>query len=88
MGVHSLRAKAKAYGEAAMDLTVTLVILGIAVVIAAVSNYKGRQPHEPGVIRWIPYTGLQFVALLVIVLMLAHLVTLLTGTPLVGRFSR
>ena len=74
--------------KAAMDLTVTLVILGFAVAVAAFANYKGRQPHEPGVIRWIPYTGLQFVALLVVVLMLAHLVTLLTGTPLVGRFSR
>ena len=71
-----------------MDLTATLVILGFAVAVAAFANYKGRQPYEPGVTRWIPYTGLQFVALLVVVLMLAHLVTLLTGTPLVGRFSR
>ena len=71
-----------------MDLTVTLIVLGVAVVLAAFSNYKARQPYEPGVVRWIPYTGLQYVAILVIVLMLAHLVTLLTGTPLVGRFSR
>ena len=37
---------------------------------------------------WIPYTALQFVAILVFVLMLAHLISLLTGTPLVGRLIR
>ena len=71
-----------------MSLTVTLIILGVAVVVAGISVYKARQPYEPGKIRWIPYVWLQYVALLVVVLMLAHLVTLLTGKPLVGRIGR
>ena len=71
-----------------MNLTVTLVILGVSTLVAGFSNYKARQPYEPGRMPWIPYMGLQYVALLVIVLRRAHLVTLLTGKPLVGRFSR
>lgn len=71
-----------------MTMTVTLIILAAAVVIGGFSIYKARQPYEPGKIRWIPYVGLQYVALLVIVLMLAHLVTLWTGKPLVGRLGR
>lgn len=71
-----------------MDLTVTLVILGLAVAITGFSIFKARQPYEPGRVRWIPYAGLQYVGLLFVVLMLAHLVTLLTGTPLIGRLSR
>jgi hypothetical protein len=33
----------------------------------------------------VPYTAIQVVAVLVIILMLAHLVSLLTGQPLKGR---
>ena len=59
-----------------------------AVLLFLVATYKARQPKEVGELRWIPYGGLQFVAILVIVLALAHIVSLLTGTPLIGRFSR
>jgi hypothetical protein len=71
-----------------MTLTSTLVVLGLAAALAGFANYKVRQPSEPGRPRWVPYLGLQFVGLLLVVLMLAHLVTLLTGTPLIGRLSR
>ena len=71
-----------------MTLPVTIALLIASLAIAAFSNYKTRQPYEPGRLPWIPYTALQFVAILVFVLMLAHLISLLTGTPLVGRLIR
>ena len=71
-----------------MSLTVTISILVAALVVGAFANYKSRQPVEIGKTRWIPYLGVQFVAILAVILMAAHLVTLLTGVPLVGRFSR
>lgn len=71
-----------------MSLTVTISILVAALAVGAFANYKSRQPIELGETRWVPYLGLQFVAILVVVLMAAHLVTLLTGVPLVGRYSR
>lgn len=71
-----------------MSLAVTISILVAALVVGALANYKTRQPVELGETRWIPYLGVQFVAILVVILMAAHLVTLLTGVPLVGRFSR
>lgn len=71
-----------------MDLTTTLIVLGLAAALAGFANYKTRRPGEPGRPSLVPYAGLQYVGLLLIVLMLAHLVTLLTGTPLVGRLSR
>lgn len=71
-----------------MSLTVTISILVAALAVGAVANYRSRQPIELGETRWVPYLGVQFVAILVVVLMAAHLVTLLTGVPLVGRYSR
>ncbi|MDJ0949004.1 MAG: hypothetical protein QNJ94_08785 [Alphaproteobacteria bacterium] len=68
-----------------MSLTVTLIVLALAAALLAFSNYMSRCPTEPGKPRLIPYQGLQFVALIAIVLMLAHLVTLFTGEPFKGR---
>ena len=35
----------------------------------------------------VPYLGIQFLAILGVVLMLGHLVTLLTGKPFTGRMG-
>jgi hypothetical protein len=69
-------------------LTQTLLFLAGAVAVFAFAFWRERQPKEDGVIRWVPYTGIQFAAMLAIFLALAHLVSLWTGTPLIGRFSR
>ena len=71
-----------------MSLAVTNSILIAALIVGAFANYKSRQPVELGKTSWIPFLGVQFVAILVVILMAAHLVTLLTGVPLKGRFSR
>lgn len=70
-----------------MSLEVTIAVLAVALVIAALANYKSRRPLELGKVQWIPYLGVQFAAILVVVLMIGHLITLLTGQPFTGRLS-
>lgn len=71
-----------------MDLTLTLSILIAALAAALAANLLSRRPAKPGRVWTIPYNGVQFLALLVAILMLAHLVTLLTGQPFAGRAGR
>ena len=61
-------------------------MLAAAVAAFTAATILARRPKEDGVIRWIPYVGIQFVALLAIILALAHVLSLLTGQPLMGRF--
>jgi hypothetical protein len=68
-----------------MSLTVTLAILGGAFALFLFSTYKSRKPVEIGEVRLVPYTALQYVAIVVIVVMLAHVVSIWTGKPLEGR---
>ena len=70
-----------------MSLEITIAVLVGAVIVGGFANYKSRQPVELGETQWIPYLGVQFVAILAAILMVAHLITLLTGVPFVGRFS-
>ena len=68
-----------------MPLAPTLILLAVGVIAFGLANYRSRQPRAPGNPPLIPFGAIQFVALVVVVLMLAHLVTLLTGQPLTGR---
>ena len=63
-------------------------MLAAAAGLFAFATIMARRPKEDGVIRWIPYVGIQFVALLIIFLAVAHLLSLLTGQPFMGRFFR
>lgn len=71
-----------------MSLTLTLIILAVCLAILGVAQIRERRKYEPGRISLVPWLPLQFLAIFGIILMLAHLVTLLTGEPLVGRFMR
>jgi hypothetical protein len=68
-----------------MTLELSLALLFAALIVAALANWRERRPRELGRPPLVPYTAIQVVAVLVIILMLAHLVTLLTGQPLRGR---
>ena len=70
-----------------MGLVPTLVALGVAVAVFVLALALHRRPRDLGEVALLPYGGIQFVALVVAVLMAAHLITLMTGTPLIGRFS-
>jgi hypothetical protein len=71
-----------------MSLTLTLVILAVCVAVLGIAQIRERRKYEPGRISLIPWVPLQFVAMIGMILMLAHLVSLLTGEPLVGRMMR
>ena len=63
------------------DWTATLVILALALSIGGLANWQLRRPYD---LRWIklaPWTGIQFLAVLIALLMFAHIMTLLTGRP-------
>jgi hypothetical protein len=68
-----------------MSLELTLVVLFAALAVAALANWRERRPRAFGRPPLVPYPAVQMVALAVAILMLAHLVSLLTGHPLKGR---
>ncbi len=70
-----------------MGLVSTLIALGAAAAVFVVALVLHRRPRELGEVALLPYGGIQFAALVVAVLMAAHLISLVTGTPLIGRFS-
>jgi uncharacterized membrane protein YidH (DUF202 family) len=71
-----------------MSLTVTLAILALALAAAGFANWRERRPRALGRPPLVSYTAIQMLAAVVIILMLAHLVSLLGGQPLTGRLGR
>jgi hypothetical protein len=72
-------------GVSVLGLVPTLAIMAAAIGIFVLALIVTRRPTEPGRPHMIPWVGVQMVCVLVAVFMLAHLVSLITGTPLVGR---
>lgn len=70
-----------------MGFELTLVILLGASLIAGLANYLERRPHRLGEPPLVSYTAIQMVALVVAIMMLAHLVSLLSGEPFSGRLG-
>jgi uncharacterized membrane protein YidH (DUF202 family) len=68
-----------------MSLGLTLVVLLAALALAAYANWRERHPRELGRPPLLPYTAIQLIAVVAIIVMLAHVVSLLTGEPLKGR---
>lgn len=71
-----------------MSLELTIACLLAALLIAGVANWRERRPRDLGRPSLAPYSAIQVLAVLVVILMLAHLVSLLTGQPLEGRLLR
>ena len=71
-----------------LSLNVTVIVLVVAFVAFGLANYMSRTPIERRRMSGLPYGMIQFVAVVAAVLMLAHLVTLITGEPLKGRLDR
>jgi hypothetical protein len=68
-----------------MDETVSLSVLGAAVVLLVLAVWQNRRERPPGKLPLIPWMGVQYVALVVVVLVGIHLVGLWTGQELKGR---
>ena len=65
----------------APQLSATIAALVVALGFAGLANWQLRRPF---VRRWlpvIPWLGVQFLAVTVALIMLAHLISLLTGHP-------
>jgi hypothetical protein len=67
-----------------LGLTMTLTIVVLTMAMFAFAVWRARQPAEPLKVRMINYHVVQIACLVVLLLMLAHLVTLLTGRSLQG----
>lgn len=61
------------------SLTATIVTLVIAFAIAAFANWQLRRPFDKRFLPVVPWLGVQFVAVTVLLVMAAHLMSLLTG---------
>jgi hypothetical protein len=70
-----------------MDLGCTLGLLAAGMMLAAFCLWHQHRPRELGEVSLFPANLLLGVAIVAIVLALAHLVTLLTGHPLTGRMG-
>jgi uncharacterized membrane protein YidH (DUF202 family) len=71
-----------------MGLAATLVALVLAVAVAGLANWQERRQRPVGNPPLVSYTAIQMIAIVVAILMAAHLVSLLTGHPLTSRFLR
>lgn len=70
-----------------MSLELTLVLLAVAVALAALAWVMQRRPRVSLDPPLVPWTALQVIAVVVAVLMAAHLVSLATGRPFTGRMG-
>ncbi|NJO36891.1 MAG: hypothetical protein HC871_03745 [Rhizobiales bacterium] len=68
-----------------MSLTVTLLLLAASLLLAAVANWQERRERPLGKAPLLSYPVLQMIGIVTALLLLAHLVSLLTGHPLRGR---
>jgi hypothetical protein len=59
----------------------TIVTLAVAFGCAALANWQMRRPFERRWLPVVPWLGVQFVAVAVLLVMAAHLISLLTGHP-------
>jgi hypothetical protein len=61
-------------------LTMTVITLVIGLALGGLANWQLRRPAD---LRWpvVPWLGIQFIALAVLLVFGAHLISLLTGHP-------
>lgn len=71
-----------------LDLILTISGLVVSAGLTIWMIVLEKKPPPPGELRLVPTTPFLFIGALGIILALAHLVTLLTGTPHVGRFGQ
>ena len=63
------------------ELGATIASLVIAFGCAALANWQMRRPFQKRWLPVVPWLGVQFVAVAVLLVMAAHLISLLTGHP-------
>jgi hypothetical protein len=67
-----------------LNLPVTLIIVLLTGALFAFAYWRAKQPAQPLKVRMVNYHVVQLICIVVILVMGAHLVTLLFGAPLTG----
>lgn len=70
-----------------MGLEATFILLAIGLALTAYCLWHQRRPRALGEVSLFPANMLLGVGLIIVVLALAHLVSVLTGHPLTGRMG-
>lgn len=68
-----------------MSLAITLSLLAASVALAAFANWRERQERPLGRPPMVSYPALQMIGIVLAVLLIAHLISLMTGHQLRGR---
>jgi hypothetical protein len=68
-----------------MSLETTIVIFTVAALATLFSVIGLRRPRELGRIWVPPYHFIMFITILVMIMMAAHMISLISGQPFVGR---
>ena len=63
------------------EVGTTIAALVIAFALAALANWQTRRPFTKRWLPVVPWLGVQFVAVAALLVMAAHLISLLTGHP-------
>ena len=70
-----------------MSLTWTLALLVAGLSLAALARWQETRPRQVGEVRLFPVLPVMAVGVILSVLAAAHLVSLMTGSPLKGRLG-
>ena len=70
-----------------MDFAITIAVTATAMGLVVYLIWLEKRPAEIGSPRLVPLTPVLFLCILILIMALAHLVTLLTGTPHMGRMG-
>ena len=68
-----------------MSMLTTLALLGLSLAVIGLANWRERRPKDIQRLTLVSYPLIQMIGVVVALLMIAHLVSLLTGQPLHGR---
>lgn len=68
-----------------LTLPVTIGLLMASALLAGWGFWRERRPYRPGSPPLVPSIVLQFIGVLGVILMTAHLISLTSGQPFVGR---
>ncbi|MGI9509183.1 MAG: hypothetical protein ACR2QJ_07535 [Geminicoccaceae bacterium] len=68
-----------------MSLPITLFLLAASLLLVVFANWRERSERPLGKTPLLSYPALQMIGIVLAVLLVAHLVSLLTGQPLRGR---
>lgn len=72
-----------------MDLATTLISMAAAAAIFGWANWRQRKERDgiPGEVSLLPLTLIQMAAVVAVVVLAGHLISLATGVPFQGRMS-